>query len=164
MGRWRAAAGAGEQPALGRTPGRSAGGFYPAPGVVHGQQSVSTVRGGLEATYRITVAADQPAHVRLEIENELCPSYVDLIDAGRPAVAYWSRQGCPRRRRMMTRGVVNRAVGYLAVFQTHPPPVSVRGQEGLLALTVVPTFAWTLAPGTAAVLGLRWRAMTIETI
>ncbi len=121
--------------------------------------------GGLEATYRITVAADQPAHVRLEIENELCPSYVDLIDAGRPAVAYWSRQGLPTAEADDdTRGVVNRAVGYLAVFQTHPPPVSVRGQEGLLALTVVPTFAWTLAPGTAAVLGLRWRAMTIETI
>lgn len=128
------------------------------------EKTFQVYEGGLEALYRITIEASQPVEVRLEIENELCPSYVDLIDAGRAAVAYWDRYGRPvAEADGDTRGVINRAARYLTVFQAQPAPVAVRGQDGLLALTVTPVFEWMLPPGTAAVLGLRWRAMPIET-
>lgn len=128
------------------------------------EKTFQVYEGGLEATYRITVATSQPVTLRLEIENELCPSSVDLIDAGRDAAAFWDLYGRPvAEADSNTRGVINRAAGYLVVFQVQPAPVTVRGHAGLFALTVIPAFEWTLPPGGAAVLGMRWRATRIET-
>ncbi len=128
------------------------------------EKTFQLYEGGLEAQYRIMVESSQPVRVRLEIENELCPAAVDLMDAGREAAAYWDLYGRPvAEADVTTRGVINRAAGYLTVFQVQPAPVTVRGHEGLFALTVIPAFEWTLQPGTAAMMGMRWRATRIET-
>ncbi len=128
-------------------------------GLVTIEKTFQLYEGGLEATYRIVVQSERPVMIRLEIENELCPSAVDLIDGGRAAAAYWDLYGRPvAEADENTRGVVNRAAGYLVVFQAQPAPVAVRGQDGLLALTVTPAFEWTRQSDEAALLGMRWRA------
>ncbi|WP_423222967.1 hypothetical protein [Candidatus Amarolinea aalborgensis] len=134
---------------------------------------------GLEVVYRLRLAAARlsvrlsahaegspesaaPVAVRLVIENELCPSSVDLLDAGRQAAVYWQADGLPQASADAgTRGVLNRAVNYLAVFQAQPAPDDVAGADGLFALTLAPQFSWRLAPGEEAVLGLRWRALKV---
>ena len=121
---------------------------------------------GLEVVYRLRHASSPksaaPIAVRLVIENELCPSSVDLLDAGRQAAVYWQADGLPQDSADAgTRGVLNRAVNYLAVFQAQPAPDDVAGADGLFALTLAPQFSWRLAPGEEAVLGLRWRALKI---
>ena len=117
---------------------------------------------GLEVVYRLRHTGAAPVAVRLVIENELCPSSVDLLDAGRQAAVYWQADGLPQDSAdAATRGVLNRAVNYLAVFQAQPAPDDVAGADGLFALTLAPQFSWRLAAGEEAILGLRWRALKI---
>lgn len=117
---------------------------------------------GLEVVYRLRHAGAAPVVVRLVIENELCPSSVDLLDAGRQAAVYWQADGLAQDSAdAATRGVLNRAVNYLVVFHAQPAPDDVAGADGLFALTLAPQFSWRLAPGEEAVLGLRWRALKV---
>lgn len=126
-------------------------------------KQVTLYQDGLEVLYRLQYDGAAPTAVRLVIENELCPSSVDLLDAGRQAAAYWQADGFAQASADAgTRGVLNRAVNYLVVLQAQPPPADVSGADGLFALTLAPQFSWRLEPAARAVLGLRWRALKIS--
>lgn len=142
--------------------------FAPAPGAVSlppwaaVSKQVSIYQDGLEVTYRVQNNAAAPVSVRLVIENELCPASVDLLDAGRAALTCWQAEGFAQTQADAgTRGILNQAAGYLVVFHAQPAPAEVSVAEGFFALNLAPQFAWRLAPGESAALGLRWRGLRI---
>ncbi|MBN1485262.1 MAG: hypothetical protein JXA37_11125 [Chloroflexia bacterium] len=103
--------------------------------------------GMLEVVYHLENRGKAIRQLALEVENELCPDALTLLDAGREGVAWWSEAGLTAEATPASRGAFNRRAGLGVRVTARPAPDGVEGQLVLGALLLRYRFSLELAPG-----------------
>jgi hypothetical protein len=104
------------------------------------------VKGGLGVTYTFFSNADTDLDVTLEIESGFCPSYMDVMNNGRSALAYWDGANTTQWISGSTIGVINTGTGSAVYYDFSTTPLYLTGEENVFGLELNPVFEFTIAP------------------
>ena len=121
------------------------------------RKTVTPIEGGLSVTYILLSRAANDIDVALEIECGFCPSYMDVMDNGRDALAYWDGTNTSQSVSESTIGVINTVTGSVIHYDFNTPPAYLTGEENVFGLELNPVFDLTIVPGDSITLNFSMR-------
>ncbi len=130
------------------------------------EKRVTLDRGALSVTYRLQNRGPRPLQVVLEVEDELCPDALTLLDGGKEELAAVAlapvpparNRAQPDREQGAGQTILNRISGAAVHLQSRPVPVEIATELVIGALVMRRSFRLAIGAGEEKVIQLGLRA------
>jgi hypothetical protein len=119
--------------------------------------------GTIKVHYRLENRGVKSCNLVLEVENELCPDALTLLNGGR-AAGMWGGHTESAAPTIETWGVINRPAGSAVRVETSNPPDEITGEVVIGALVLRYGFSRTLTPGETWDISLLARIVQLKAL